>query len=171
MTGNHLTEGNANGKKTFIQYSVPLPEHLYKGDEYFCKFAPRIHRDAYLADQGSWQCQLDFLSASGPADGERNKAHKSYAVGCINPMVGNFTALCACEALPERLALTTYMVEYAYIHDDGEGDFHIPQGIKPVVNQICVVIEYAENKSESQVNILNATTQCRMWRLTASLVM
>ena len=48
---------------------------------------------------------------------ERNQ--KSYAVGCINPIVGNFTALCACEAIPDRLALTTYMVEYAYIHDDG----------------------------------------------------
>ncbi|KAI9727247.1 MAG: hypothetical protein M1828_006866 [Chrysothrix sp. TS-e1954] len=107
-----------DGRRRLTQRSVPLPEHLYRGDEYFCKFDARIHKDAYLADQGSWQCQLDFLNASGPADSERNEAHKSYAVGCINPMVGNFTALCACEALPERLALTTYMVEYAYIHDD-----------------------------------------------------
>lgn len=64
-------------------------------------------------------------------DSERNKAHKSYAVGCINPIVGNLTALCASEALAERLALTTYMVEYAYIHDD--------------------VIEYAADKSPEKV--------------------
>ena len=102
-----------------FEQSVPLPTHLYEQEEYFCRFTPRIHRDARLADQGSWQCQIDFLEATGPDDSERNKDHKSYAVGCINPVVGNFTALCACEALPERLALTTYMVEYAYIHDDG----------------------------------------------------
>lgn len=104
-------------------HSVPVPAHLYEDEEYFCRFTPRIHRDAHLADHGSWQCQVDFLSATGPADSERNKDHKSYAVGCINSRVGNFTALCSAEALPERLALTTYMVEYAYIHDDGEESF------------------------------------------------
>lgn len=108
-----------SSSKQDFKYSVEVPKHLYEQDQYFCRFTPRIHRNANLADQGSWQCQVDFLNASGPTDSERNKDHKSYAVGCINPLVGNFTALCASEALPERLALTTYMVEYAYIHDDG----------------------------------------------------
>lgn len=102
-----------------FKYSVPLPRDAYGREEYFCRYQPRIHAKAHLADKGSWQCQVDFLNASGLADAQRNKAHRSYAVGCINPVVGNFTALCASEALPERLALTTYMVEYAYIHDDG----------------------------------------------------
>ena len=107
--------------KPFIQNSIALPSELFEGDEYFSRFSPRIHRDAHLADAGSWQCQVDFLESSDKAraDAARNLATKSYAVGCINPTVGNFTALCACEALPDRLALTTYMVEYAYIHDDG----------------------------------------------------
>lgn len=106
----------------FIRNSVPLPDHVYQTSEYFCKFKPRIHRDTRLADAGSWQCQVDFLQSSNEAraDADRNKDVSSYAVGCINPIVGNFTALCAVEALPERLALTTYMVEYAYIHDDGK---------------------------------------------------
>ena len=110
-------------KKPFLYYSVPLESAKYREDEYFCQFDPRIHRDAHLADAGSLQCQIDFLGSSEAAraaakkNEERN--HKSYAVGCINPIVGNFTALCACEAIPDRLALTTYMVEYAYIHDDG----------------------------------------------------
>lgn len=107
---------------SFIRNSLPLPPHIYKGEEYFCRFAPRIHRDARLADAGSWQCQVDFLESStaARAGATRNKDVSSYAVGCINPIVGNFTALCACEALSDRLALTTYMVEYAYIHDDGK---------------------------------------------------
>nr|USS30769.1 BFT [Nectria nigrescens] len=118
---------------SIIRNSVPLPPHTYETDEYFCRFTPRIHRDVRLADAGSWQCQVDFLGSStaARAGATRNKDVSSYAVGCINPVVGNFTALCACEALSDRLALTTYMVEYAYIHDD--------------------VIEYAENKDESQL--------------------
>lgn len=110
------------GSTSFIRNSVPLPPYTYEGEEYFCRFTPRIHRDARLADAGSWQCQVDFFKSSSAAraGAERNKAVSSYAVGCINPVVGNFTALCACEALSERLALTTYMVEYAYIHDDGK---------------------------------------------------
>ncbi|KAI1771877.1 isoprenoid synthase domain-containing protein [Hypoxylon cercidicola] len=118
---------------SFIRNSLPLPPHVYKGEEYFCRFTPRIHRDARLADAGSWQCQVDFLESStaARAGATRNKDVPSYAVGCINPVVGNFTALCACEALSDRLSLTTYMVEYAYIHDD--------------------VIEYSESKDESQL--------------------
>ena len=106
---------------SLIRKSIPLPPHVYEGEEYFCRFTPRIHRDARLADAGSWQCQADFFESSteARADANRNKDVVSYAVGCINPIVGNFTALCACEALSGRLALTTYMVEYAYIHDDG----------------------------------------------------
>lgn len=112
---------------SFIRHSIPLPRHAYEGEEYFCRFAPRIHRDARLADAGSWQCQVDFLESSteARADANRNKDVTSYAVGCINPIVGNFTALCACEARSDRLALTTYMVEYAYIHDDGKSLFMI----------------------------------------------
>ncbi|KAI1765276.1 isoprenoid synthase domain-containing protein [Hypoxylon sp. FL1150] len=122
---------------SFIRNSLPLPPHIYQGEEYFCRFTPRIHRDARLADAGSWQCQVDFLesSADARAGASRNKNVSSYAVGCINPVVGNFTALCACEGLSDRLALTTYMVEYAYIHDD--------------------VIEYSEKKDESQLIVAN----------------
>ncbi|KAK8078753.1 polyprenyl synthetase [Apiospora phragmitis] len=122
---------------SLIRKSLPLPRDAYEGEEYFCRFSPRIHRDARLADAGSWQCQVDFLESSteARADADRNKDVTSYAVGCINPVVGNFTALCACDALSDRLALTTYMVEYAYIHDD--------------------VIEYAENRGESELTEAN----------------
>ncbi|RBQ68210.1 hypothetical protein FVER14953_21058 [Fusarium verticillioides] len=125
------------GQQSFIRNSIPLPRHTYEGEEYFCRFAPRIHRDARLSDAGSWQCQVDFLKSSNDAraGADRNKDVHSYAVGCINPVVGNFTALCACEALSDRLALTTYMVEYAYIHDD--------------------VIEYSERKDESYLQKAN----------------
>lgn len=112
---------NGITRNTGFTHSIPVPAQCYEqeGYDYFCRFTPRIHRDHHLADEGSWQCQVDFLNASGPKDSERNKDHKAYAVGCINHIVGNFSALCLSEALPERLAITTYLVEYAYIHDDG----------------------------------------------------
>ena len=115
------------GATSFIRNSLPLPPYTYEGEEYFCRFTPRIHREARLADAGSWQCQVDFFKSStaARAGAARNKNVSSYAVGCINPVVGNFTALCACEALSDRLALTTYMVEYAYIHDDGRDDLKL----------------------------------------------
>ena len=121
LLNNTIIRYSTMGGANFIRNSVPLPPHVYEGDEYFCRFKPRIHRNTRLADAGSWQCQVDFLESSkdARASANRNKDVSSYAVGCINPVVGNFTALCACEALDDRLGLTTYMVEYAYIHDDG----------------------------------------------------
>jgi hypothetical protein len=111
------------GTSPFIKHSIAVEPQAYERFDYFCRFKPRVHRDFHLADAGSWQCQVDFLgsSAAARADSIRNQGHKSYAVGCMNPIAGNFAALCACEAVPERLALTTYMIEYAYIHDDGKG--------------------------------------------------
>ena len=102
------------------QYSIPIPPQVYEGEDYFCLFPPRVHRDNVLADEASWQCQVDFLEANGAFQNwdRQNKEYRSPAVGCINPRVGNFTSLCACEALPERLALTSYTMEYTVIHDD-----------------------------------------------------
>jgi hypothetical protein len=141
------------GAPTFIKHSIAVEPHVYEREDYFCRFRPRIHRDHYLADAGSWQCQVDFLgsSAAARADSIRNQGHKCYAVGCINPVAGNFAALCACEAVPDRLALTTYMIEYAYIHDDGKKwetpglDFGLTLTLS------CPVIEYAEHKNEAKV--------------------
>ena len=117
-----MTEIDSKGAKGLpFKHSIPVPPHVWEGLDYFSMFTPRIHKDSASADEGSWQCQLDFLEASLvlQADTKRNEEHKSYAVGCINPTAGNFTALCACECMPERLGLITYIVEYAFVHDDG----------------------------------------------------
>lgn len=50
----------------------------------------------------------------------RSGRNKSYAVGCINPTVGNLTALCASAVIPGRLALTSYIIAYAFVHDDSK---------------------------------------------------
>ena len=112
-------DGLENGKQVILKHSVPLPEHLYKTEEYFCRFTPRIHWDAYLADQASWKAQADFLEATGTVGSEQNKVQKSCPIGCVNPVAGHFMALTVCEAMPERLALVAYVSEYGFYHDDG----------------------------------------------------
>ncbi|KZF21949.1 terpenoid synthase [Xylona heveae TC161] len=90
MEDTHFRAQGAPAEQSFVyQHSIPVPPQAYEREEYFCKFTPRIHRDAYLADAGSWQCQVDFLDSSDAAraDAVRNQAHKSYAVGCINPIL------------------------------------------------------------------------------------
>lgn len=128
-------------KKSLIHYSRPVDPNAYtQNEDWFCKCAPRIHRDAHLADAGSWQCQIDFLEASSSARAaaQRNVANKSYAVGCMNPVVGNFTALCAAEALPERLWISAYMIEYAYVHDDGKRPLFRFDDQSWTVSDLCV---------------------------------
>lgn len=140
--------------RPFIKYSIALDRKVYE-DDYFCKFTPRIHRDAYLADAGSLQCQIDFLGSSKvtkvATTRDQGKVYAvTSAIGSINPTAGNFTALCLCEALPDRLALTSYMIEYAYIHDDGR--FCLRKNSHLKANLELVVVEYAESKDEAQVS-------------------
>ncbi|KAG5779560.1 hypothetical protein H9Q73_006783 [Fusarium xylarioides] len=73
-------------QQSFIRNSIPLPRHTYEGEEYFCRFAPRIHRDVRLSDAGSWQCQVDFLKSSNDAraGADRNKDVHSYALHKAN---------------------------------------------------------------------------------------
>ncbi|KAJ5641727.1 isoprenoid synthase domain-containing protein [Penicillium lividum] len=126
-----------DSQKHFVPDSIPVSPESYEREEWFCKFTPRIHRDAHLADLGCMQCQLDLLGSLGHyhAEAVRSGSNKSYAVGCINPTVGNFTALCAVAAIPERLALISYIIEYAFVHDD--------------------LIEYAEKKREMDLSKAN----------------
>jgi hypothetical protein len=150
------TQDNA----AIFQNSIALDPKIFENEDYFCSFMPRIHRDAHLADASSVQCQMDFLDSGeairlGPTR-TQEKDHTDAVVGSINPTAGNFTALCLCEALPDRLALASYMVEYAYLQDDGRG--YLPKSIHTYVDMILVVIEYAESRDEAQVNTLLQTT-------------
>jgi hypothetical protein len=38
-------------------------------------------------------------------------------IGGMNAHTADFTALCAPEALPERIGLCSYFIEYAFVHD------------------------------------------------------
>ena len=137
------------------EHSIPVSLEQFKDQDYFSLFTPRIHRNLAYADDGSWQCQVDFLDATAAAraGADRNRKNWSYAVGCINPRAGNFTALCACEALPERLALISYMVEYAFIHDDGKPRWLNESLALSIGANDSKVLDYAEDQREAKVSI------------------
>ncbi|OGE51112.1 hypothetical protein PENARI_c014G12049 [Penicillium arizonense] len=115
-----MSHRSLESQRPFVPESIPVSPGAYEGEDYFCKFTSRVHPGAHLADSGSWQSQLDLLSSQGDGHREavRSGNNKSYAVGYINPTVGNLTSLGASAAIPGRLALTSYIIEYAVVHDD-----------------------------------------------------
>ncbi|RJE25610.1 geranyl-geranyl pyrophosphate [Aspergillus sclerotialis] len=91
------------------QYAEPVRPEVYKDNPEFTSiFRPRIHQKAEIADHASVQCHLDLY-------GEECVGSK---FGSVNYHAGNFTSLCAPNCLVERLALVSYTIEYAFIHDD-----------------------------------------------------
>lgn len=122
-----MSHRSLESQRSFVSQSIPISPGAHEGEDYFCKFTSRIHPDAHLADSGRWQCQLDLLRSQGDAHREavRSGKNKSYAVGYINPTVGNLTSLCASAAIPGRLALTSYIIEYAFVHDDSKRPFSL----------------------------------------------
>jgi hypothetical protein len=59
--------------------------------------------------------------------------------GGMNAHTADFTALCAPEALPERIGLCSYFIEYAFVHDDVSVD--AVQGAKTVSRRHGLDIE------------------------------
>jgi hypothetical protein len=89
-------------------YAEPLCSDIYDNClEYTSIFRPRIHKHAFLADHGSVQCHLDLYGRQGVGSN----------FGGVNAHAGNFTALCAPNCLPERLALIAYTIEHGFVHD------------------------------------------------------
>jgi hypothetical protein len=103
-----ISSGLEVKKRMTGHYAVPVHLEVYiDNPEYTSVFRPRIHRKSLIADHASLQCQLDLY---GDESVGRN-------FGSLNGHVGNFTSLCAPNCMPERLALVSYTIEYAFLHD------------------------------------------------------
>lgn len=73
-------------------------------------FRARLSQHAAIADKASWDCQDDFIAA-----GYEDLVARF--VGNFDDISGNFTALAYPEALPERLYITSYLIEYGFMYD------------------------------------------------------
>lgn len=90
--------------------SDEFPSEIWDDSDFPTIFRPRISKYASLADDACWAVR-DELVAAG--------IDKSIAqgFGCVDSVSGNAIALWFPEALPDRLPIAAYMVEYAFAHD------------------------------------------------------
>lgn len=71
------------------------------------RFQPRISKYDSVTHDACIECQVDLFGESDIGK----------VIGGMNAHAGDFTALCAPEALPERIGLCSYFIEYAFVHD------------------------------------------------------
>ncbi|KAE8391647.1 isoprenoid synthase domain-containing protein [Aspergillus alliaceus] len=91
------------------RYSERVHREFYVGKPgYFSVFHPRIHRHAQLSTDATIQCQIDLFG----------KESIGKVMGNLDTYCGDWTSLVYPFCYPDRLALTAYMVDFAFIHDD-----------------------------------------------------
>ncbi|EAW21078.1 putative polyprenyl synthetase [Aspergillus fischeri NRRL 181] len=76
--------------------------------KYISRFQPRVSKYVAVSHDACIECHIDLFGTGGIGK----------VVGGMNAHTADFTALCAPEALPERIGLCSYFIEYAFVHDD-----------------------------------------------------
>lgn len=102
-----------------VQYhhSKEFPSEIWEASQCPTQFRPRISKYASIADEACWAVR-DAMVAAGA-----NESITS-GIGCVNQVSGNAMAVWFPEALPERIYIASYMIEFAFMHD-GELPFEI----------------------------------------------
>jgi hypothetical protein len=75
--------------------------------KYISRFQPRVSKHVAVSQDACIECHIDLFGM--------DKIGK--VAGGMNAHTADFTALCAPEALPERIGLCSYFIEYAFVHD------------------------------------------------------
>ncbi|KAL3486676.1 putative polyprenyl synthetase [Aspergillus germanicus] len=76
--------------------------------KYISCFQPRVSKYVSISKDACIECHIDLFGMDKIGQ----------VTGGMNAHTADFTALCAPEALPERIALCSYFIEYAFVHDD-----------------------------------------------------
>ncbi|KAE8389478.1 isoprenoid synthase domain-containing protein [Aspergillus alliaceus] len=75
---------------------------------YISRFQPRVSKYVAISNEACIECHIDLFGT-----GSIGKV-----VGGMNAHTADFTALCGPEALPERIGVCSYFIEYAFVHDN-----------------------------------------------------
>jgi hypothetical protein len=75
--------------------------------KYISCFQPRVSKYVSISRDACIECHIDLFGMDKIGQ----------VAGGMNAHTADFTALCAPEALPERIALCSYFIEYAFVHD------------------------------------------------------
>jgi ophiobolin F synthase len=101
------------------RHSIAIPDEVWENSRCPTQFRPRLSKYASIADEACWAVRDEMVAAGGSES-------ITQGVGCINLMSGNAMAIWFPEALPERLYIGSYMIEFAFMHDgEGENEFDI----------------------------------------------
>ncbi|CEN60522.1 hypothetical protein ASPCAL02958 [Aspergillus calidoustus] len=104
------TENDVGSKTYSLEYrhSDPALMDAETESRYISRFQPRVSKYVAISQEACIECQIDLFGT-----GSIGKV-----VGGLSAHTADFTALCAPEALPERIGLCSYFIEYAFVHDD-----------------------------------------------------
>jgi hypothetical protein len=92
------------------RHSKEFPPEIWENSKCPTQFRPRFSKYASIADEACWAVRDEMVAAGGSELVTRG-------VGCVNSVAGNAMALWFPEALPERLYVASYMIEFAFMHD------------------------------------------------------
>ncbi|KAL2837121.1 putative polyprenyl synthetase [Aspergillus pseudoustus] len=90
------------------KHSNHAPMDAETESKYISRFPPRVSKYVAVSKDACIECHIDLFGI--------DKIGK--VAGGMNAHTADFTALCAPEALPERIGLCSYFIEYAFVHDD-----------------------------------------------------
>ncbi|KAL4860634.1 hypothetical protein BDV12DRAFT_191585 [Aspergillus spectabilis] len=88
--------------------SNPAPMDAETESKYISCFQPRVSKYVVVSKDACIECHIDLFGMDNIGK----------VAGGMNAHTADFTALCAPEALPERIGLCSYFIEYAFVHDD-----------------------------------------------------
>lgn len=89
------------------RHSDPALMDAESESKYISRFQPRVSKYVAVSHDACIECHIDLFGTGGIGK----------VVGGMNAHTADFTALCAPEALPERIGLCSYFIEYAFVHD------------------------------------------------------
>ncbi|GKZ29620.1 hypothetical protein AbraIFM66950_005774 [Aspergillus brasiliensis] len=122
--GGDSPEPGAESNAIPFLHSEPAPlDDVTKG-HLLTRFQPRI------------KCHVDLFGRAGVGK----------IIGGMNAYDGDFTALCAPEALPERIAFCSYFIEYAFVYDDTTVD--AVQPTDPILEDATLTRALGTKKAE-----------------------
>jgi ophiobolin F synthase len=104
---------------TEYRHSKEIPSEVWDKSKCPTQFRPRLSKYASIADDACWAVRDEMVAAGG-------SELITQGVGCVDSVSGNAMAIWFPEALPERLYIASYMIEFAFMHD---GEWSIESGI------------------------------------------
>ncbi|GAT28430.1 polyprenyl synthetase [Aspergillus luchuensis] len=137
--------GAGSNLSPFI-HSKPAPMDDALRSRLLTRFQPRISNYNSVSHDACIECHIDLFERDGVGK----------MIGGMNAHDGDFIALCAPEALPERIGFCSYFNEYGFLDDDTSVDAIQPA--RPVLTDPVLTRALGAEKAED-ITTVNGNPQ------------